>query len=558
MVVISTPAFNIFMQTKKLKDGSVFLFNEEVEAKLGGIINELLDQVKEVKDWGVIAPLVLSKDNKIIWHGGFVAPNLEMPMSYGANEDYVGQFPGTREVAVVPFYCALISKQCIKKLNIPDELGDNIFDDANYCMHVLANGFKILSTDKVSVRFLGKDPKKNGLKDYYSKLNEGAISFQQKWGATFRKHYELPVCFQSRVNAPTGFAIALGNYMKALSEKGIEVLYNYIGGAPETEPAPDDMYLTALTEKVADTNMPQIIWGQAPLFFKNSGKYKIGHCEFEGEEWPKSWVPYCNMMDEVWVPTKWDRQKAIKAGVNKPIYVIYQGVDPDYFHPDIAPMRIEIPQTFKFVCAAAWLPRKNLGNLIKTFARTFQKAEDVCLVIKTMNLGLVEDIQKEIKKLNIPDNSAWVYIKEEDWPNSYLPSFYTMGHCFVLPTHGEGWGLPIFEALACGLPTITTGYGAPNEVLRDKENKNKPLPGLHLLDYRLSQARTPYEYLKGAKWADPNLNQLSEKMRYIYNNYAKERERALRTSKIIRDKFSWHKCVEPMIKRLEDIYKLGF
>ncbi len=552
--MISRLAYSDIMNKKTLSDGSIFIFSDEVEAKLSGIIDELLAEAKNFKNWGIISPLILSKDNKILWHGGYIAPNLNMPMSYGAGEDYLGQYPGTRETTVVPFYCAIISKSCASELEVPDELGNNIFDDANYCMHVLANDFKILSTSKISVKYYGKDPTKEGLFDYQTKLREGANSFIKKWGSTFNKYYQLPVCYQGRVSAPTGFSVALGNYMKFLSFAGVDVNYSYIQGAPETEPQPEDMYLTAITEKVPDVNMPQIVWGQAPLFFKNSGKYKIGHCEFEGDEWPQSWVPYCNMMDELWVPSKIDRQRAIKAGVNKPIHIIEQGIDPDYYHPDIAPMRMEIPQTFKFICTAAWLPRKNLNNLIKTFARTFKKTDDVCLVIKTVNLGLVESIEDEIKKLDIPDDSGWVYVREDIWPNSHLASFYTSGHCFVLPTHGEGWGLPIFEALACGIPVITTGYGVANETLRDPEHKNKPLPGVHLLDYNLSRARTPYEYLKNAMWASPNLNQLAEKMKYVYNNYAKEKKAALKTSEYIRTRFAWSNVIKPAIERLKKIY----
>ena len=546
------------MITKKLKDGSVFIYDENIECKIGGIVNDLLAVASKIKDWGVIAPLILSKDNKIVWHGGYIAPNLNMPMSYGVGESYIGQYPGDRSVMVVPFYCAIISKRLIKKIGLDDELGDNIFDDANYCMQAIANDLKIIATDVVSVKRYTDEGTPESINKYSQKLIGKADMFAGRWANILNKHYKLPVCFQTRVSAPTGFAIAVGNYMKSLSEAGIEITYNFIGGAPETEPAPADLFLTAITEKKGEMDMPQIIWGQAPLFFKNSGKYKIGHCEFEGEELPKSWVPYCNMMDELWVPTKWDREKLIKAGVNKPIYIIQQGIDPDYFHPKILPMRIEIPQTFKFICTAAWLPRKNLGNLMKVFAKTFSKNDDVCLIIKTMNLGLVESIEEEIKKLGIPDDSAYIYIKEEDWPASHLPSFYTMGQCFVLPTHGEGWGLPIFEALACGIPVITTGYGAPNEVLRDKENNNKPLPGVHLLDYTMVHARTKYEYLKDSNWAAPNLNQLSEKLLYVYENYQKEKCRALKTSDYIRKEFDWKNCVKPIIARLEDIYKKGF
>ena len=67
-----------------------------------------------------------------------------------------------------------------------------------------------------------------------------------------------------------------------------------------------------------------------------------------------------------------------------------------------------------------------------------------------------------------------------------------------LPSHGEGWGLPIFEALACGLPVITTGYGAPNETLRD--DNGEPLPGVHFVDWEEGEAKTSYVYLEDKKW----------------------------------------------------------
>ena len=554
MVTSAPPHFNT-MKKIVLKNGDVFLYNEEIECKIGGIVAELEAEAEKCESWGVIAPLILSKKDLIFWHGGYIAPNFNMPCSYGGGEKYVGQFPGLRSVTVTLFNCALIKNTLVATLEIPDDLGTgDVFVDADYCLQALAKGFKILATDAVSVRFLGRDPKKDSPQEYAQQLASSSQVFNARWGEYLNKQYKLPVCYQSRVSAPTGFALALSNYMKALSDAGVDVRYNYIGGAPETEPPCEDMQVHAITEKMPDVKMPQIVWGQAPLFFKNSGNYKIGHCEFEGEDWPKSWVPYCNMMDEVWVPTKWDRQKAIRGGVNKPIYVIAQGVDPDYFHPGIAPMESEIPQTFKFIVTAAWLERKNLGNLIKTFCRTFKKTDDVCLIIKTMNLGLVEKIEDEIKKLNIPDDSAWVYVKEEDWPTSSLPSFYTMGQCFVLPTHGEGFGLPIFEALACGIPVITTAFGAPNEYLRDDSDKKKPLPGVHFLDYHLVKSRDRYEYLKDNKWAEPDLNQLAEKMLWVYNNYAKEKEHAMATSKIIRQKFAWSEVVKPIIERLKAIH----
>ncbi len=128
-----------------------------------------------------------------------------------------------------------------------------------------------------------------------------------------------------------------------------------------------------------------------------------------------------------------------------------------------------------------------------------------------------------------------------------------MGNCFVLPSHGEGWGLPLFEALSCGIPVITTGYGAPNEVLRG--DKNEPLPGVHFVDWEEGEAKTPYVYMDGNHWAMPKSEDLRAKMRFVFENYKEEKRKALETSKLIRKNFSWDSCVIPITERLKAIYE---
>lgn len=41
-------------------------------------------------------------------------------------------------------------------------------------------------------------------------------------------------------------------------------------------------------------------------------------------------------------------------------------------------------------------------------------------------------------------------------PYTKLPSLYKSVDAFVMATHGEGWGLPIIEAMAMELPAIST------------------------------------------------------------------------------------------------------
>src|SRR5690606_694791 len=49
-----------------------------------------------------------------------------------------------------------------------------------------------------------------------------------------------------------------------------------------------------------------------------------------------------------------------------------------------------------------------------------------------------------------------------------LPGLYKAAHCFVLPTRGEGFGLPLAEAGACEVPVITTRHGGQLEFLNDE------------------------------------------------------------------------------------------
>lgn len=537
----------------KLESGDVVVIHPDVVGHLSGWVDSLFRASRNLKNFGILSSLILDTNKKIYFHGGFFAPNSAVPLSYAMGQEFYGQYPGTRQVDMVPLYCAIISKELIEKLGIPETLGDDIFEDANYCLQAEANGFKIYTTDKLAVVYQGGPTDKASLQAFSINFTQKAAVLKQRWGSIINTHYKYPTLFMAKVSGPSGFAGVARNYLRGLYENGVKMFFEPLDTVFDSVEDTGDEIVNSLFEERGDMYMPQITWGQAPYFIKNSGVFKIGHCEFEATEAPESWIKYCNMMDELWVPTNWDREKFRKAGVNVPIHVIYQGVDPNYFHPDYAPMVTDARETFKFLVNASWFPRKNLRNLIVAFQSEFKKGEDVCLIVKTIDLGLNKGIKNELKDIPSHEESANVYVKEEELPDYKLPSLYTMADCFVLATRGEGWCLPIFEALACGLPVITTGYGAPFEVLKDE--KGKPYPGVHFIDFTETFATDPYVYMEGKKWAEPNMIQFAKQMRYMFENRREEKAKALETSKIIRERFSWQNVTLAIKDRLKDIYE---
>ena len=469
------------------------------------------------------------------------------------NEQFFGQYAGTREVECTHLICAIVKKDLLKKLKLPINIGDNPFIDADYCLEASKLGFKTYATTEITVQYGGMDREVVSEYNYGKNFDKEYDIFNEKWGRIYDHKLRLPVMYHTSMAQPSGFATVARGYMKGLSENNIAVSYNFLRGTNEEEGDSDDLIMNSISEHHGDLEMPQVIWGQAPYFVKNSGKYKIGHCEFEGESMPAEWLNNCNSMDELWVPTKWDREKFRNGGVEVPIHVIGQGIDKNYFHPDYAPARWGLDKKFIFLCNAAWDPRKNLPNLIRAFQLEFSSAESVCLKIKTMNMGLTRGIKEELKEIKTSKSAATVIVKEDEFKPEQMGSFYTSGSCFILPTHGEAWGLPIFEALACGIPVITTDYGAPAEELRNEEGE--ALPGVHFIRKQMTATDTPYVYLQGNHWAEPSIPHMQELMRYVFTNAEKEKEKARLTSDLIRSVYDWKEIVKPIIARLEDIYK---
>ena len=541
------------IKTIPLESGDVIVVNWNTVGHMAGWIETLYSVSKNLPKCGAVSALALTPDNKIFVHGCFITPRLYIPAPYGMGEEYFGQYGKTREVEATHFICGIIKKDLIKKLPLPENIGTNPFVDADYCLRAQKLGFKIYATPDLIVQYKGPIDEPNFESDYSVRFQRDYQKFKKDWGAEIDARYSLPVLYHTGVAIPSGFSMVARGYMRGLTENGVRVCYNFLKGTNEEEGLSEDQLIDTLCEDHGDLEMPQVIWAQAPYFNKNSGLYKIGHCEFEGDWVPESWVSECNNMDEIWVPTNWDREKFRHAGVNVPIYVIGQGIDPDYFNPEIAPAQWGIKEGFKFLCNAAWDPRKNLPNLITAFQNEFKKGEDVCLIIKTINLGLTKSIPDELKKIKNNKNGAKVYVKEENLPKEQLGCLYTGADALVFPTRGEAWGLPAFEALACGIPVITTGYGALNETLRDENGE--PYGGVHFLRYQKTVCDTPYIYLQGNHWAEPSIPHLMETMRYVYEHRAEEKEKALKTSEIIRSKFNWRSISYPIKLRLEDIYK---
>ena len=116
--------------------------------------------------------------------------------------------------------------------------------------------------------------------------------------------------------------------------------YKYVYGPgtvfPIKEPEHSDSYIVNMVRRREFGNSDvQVVYAQGDVFEKNSGKYKIGFTMLEVDGLPAEWVRQANLMDEIWVPSEFNKQTFKHSGVKVPIFVIPLGIDPDYFSPKI-------------------------------------------------------------------------------------------------------------------------------------------------------------------------------------------------------------------------------
>lgn len=181
-------------------------------------------------------------------------------------------------------------------------------------------------------------------------------------------------------------------------------------------------------------------------------------------------------------------------GLSKPVEVVNYAVRPST--PE--PIEINLTTTKNFLTVAQWGPRKNLENTIGWFVQEFKDDETVGLVVKT-NTASDSVIDREhtaarLQKLlsQIGEYKCKVYLVHGELPEGALTWLYqhpTM-HGFINIAHGEGYGLPLFEAAYNGLPLVTMSWSGQMDFICKPNKKGKKVPLISKVDYNLDKVQT--------------------------------------------------------------------
>ncbi len=165
------------------------------------------------------------------------------------------------------------------------------------------------------------------------------------------------------------------------------------------------------------------------------------------------------------------------------ITVIYEGVNPRFRPADpeaIAAVRQKYGLPERFILYVGTIePRKNLTALLEAYTALMERPAtcdlrpapcalrpapcDLRLVIVGKKGWLYEGFFRKLRELGLEDRVIFTgYVPDED-----LPALYSAADLFVFPSLYEGFGLPVLEAMACGLPVVCSSTSSLPEVAGD-------------------------------------------------------------------------------------------
>jgi GT2 family glycosyltransferase len=530
----------------------IVLLNNDVELTQHDWLRRLAACAHSSPDVGVVGCRLVLPDGRLLHAGTYIMPDTVWGQQVGSLERDVRQHTGTEEVQGIVFACAYIRREVLDAIGGLALDFESYFEDTDFCMRARQAGWKTLLCGDVTL-IHDEHGSTQGDGEGLMKLFQGSReAFRRKWQRELEARYRHRLLWQSIMNFPSGYATSCRELLRALDERGVHTVYRYVYGPktvfPPLEPESTGDYRLNVIRGRAEPRSPEVavVYGQGDVFKRNRGRYKIGFTMLEVDGFPKEWVEQASRMDEVWVPSEFNRRGFQDCGLARPVHVMPLGVDEHYFHPGIAAYPNPAGE-FIFLALFEWGERKEPSLLLRAFNAEFSASEPVRLLCKVMNKDVGVRVKEEIRRLRLRAAGGKVsYLFNLEFPHYQLGALYRSADAFVSASRGEGWNMPLMEAMACGLPAIATDWGASQEFFHSGI-------GYPLRVRRLVPARAKCPYYDGFRWAEPDAEHLRQLLRQIYEQRDEARARGQVAAREMAARWTWKAAAQRIVERLTAI-----
>ncbi len=274
--------------------------------------------------------------------------------------------------------------------------------------------------------------------------------------------------------------------------------------------------------------------------------------------WEESCLPeaYCQDFNHqvhlVTSMSSWVTRTLVDNGVTAPLVTVGLGADHILRVEADAGLLPDMPlataDRFKLLHVSSCFPRKGIDVLLSAYGAAFTKHDAVVLIIKTFP-NPHHDIAGELAawRKGHPEAPA-VELINADLPDAGVRALYQLADVLVAPSRGEGFGLPLAEAMLHRCPVIATGQGGQRDFCRPDT--------AWLIDYRFARARTHLQ-AGPSVWYEPDVDHLTRLLTVFHSAWKGRSFERMVASRVelaertIREHFSWAQVAEATARAIE-------
>lgn len=249
-----------------------------------------------------------------------------------------------------------------------------------------------------------------------------------------------------------------------------------------------------------------------------------------------------NQQEYVIVPCNFNKTTFLNNGVTAPVHVVPLGVDRTVFYP------LEKYKTktgpYIFTMAGKFEARKNHFEILKAFHGLFANNPNVKLRAAITNRFINMDevfkhINQNVFQGQMPNNIEFI-----QWlpTERHFADFLGHSDCFISPSRGESFNLPLLQAMSCGVPVITNAdhahadyVTAENSILVKSSGTSVASDGM----FFRNDGRT-----NTGKWFDINVNEIAQAMIKAFQGGRKVNTAGIETAA----KFDWKTTANSILK----------
>ncbi len=246
---------------------------------------------------------------------------------------------------------------------------------------------------------------------------------------------------------------------------------------------------------------PQTATLVASVLPQAANAYRIAYWAWELPDPPLGWVGCDCTVSEVWTPSAFSKASLARL-IGKPIHVVPHHVPPGQKRQPRGDRRFTV---LAMADSRSSLSRKNPEGALRAFRAAFGTARSVRLVLKLSGRG--DELQRFVQSLGDLSRGENVELVQGDLDELALSALYREADVFLSLHRAEGFGLPMREAMAHGVPVVATAWSGNREFM-DGSNG-------HLVPYTLVPVSDRSAIYAGSTWAEPDLGAAARALRRL-------------------------------------------